>query len=202
MLVSEGCYMSYRGDASSYETKASDFNGWVQNIVDEGRLGCRDAVIDRLVKDYDKRFLKNASPTEEHIVRLVATGLRVAMPESEVVQLVAGAFAPLPRKWANKKAKKAVDMALDGLNICSNVRLYGLEETAKRWGNAMKPKLRPRSIAKSIMSTIFGAVASMAGISRQRRRRSYNVGPVTVSAHTRRTKSGRTIHVRVHKRKR
>jgi len=98
---------------SEYAAKASGLDGWVQNLVEEGKLGCRDAVIDRLVGDYKKRFLKDASPTEEHIVQLVAAGLRVAMPESEVVQLVAGAFWPMPRKWANKKAKKAIKWAAE-----------------------------------------------------------------------------------------
>jgi len=190
---------SDRYQDGNYAEKLYGLDGWVNQLIEKGRFSCRDVAIDHLVKDYEKRYLRNASPTEQFLVGAVATGLRLYMPESEVVQAVAGALWPLPRKWASKKAQKKIHATLNGLGVCSNVHLFGLDETMGRWGRDTEPEITLGGIAKDFFSSLFRTAASMKP---RPRRRSVNMGPVTVSAHTRRTKSGRTVNVRVHTRRR
>lgn len=181
-----------------YAGKVGGINGWLDRLVDTGAFGSRDAAIDRLIKDYEKRYLKNASPTELFILNAVATGLRLSMPESEVVQKVASALWPLPRSIARKKANKKVSVALDGLGVCSNIYLFGLEDTLHAWGKAARPKTTVGRIAKGIYTTLFKSASFFA--SQRRQQRSQNFGPFNVSAHYRHMKDGRTVYVKGHTR--
>lgn len=194
--------MSHEGryQDGDYVHKLYGLDGWVGRLVDSGKFDCRDSAIDHLVKDYEKRFLKKASPTEQFVVGAIATGLRLYMPESEVVQLVTQGMSPfLPRKWANRKAKKTVHSVLNGLGVCSNIHLFGLDETMRAWGREAEPKKTPGRVIRDVLtSMVKSAVRSV----KPRVRRSYDVGPVTVSAHVRHLKNGRTVQVRFHRRRR
>ncbi len=187
-----------------YTSKLYGIDGWTRRLVETGKFACRDAAIEGLVKDYEKRFLKNASPAQRFVLSTVATGLRVYMPESEVVRMVTQSMSPfLPRRWANKKAQRKVDRVLNGLGVCSNVHLFGLEETMRAWGKDAEPQSSPGDFFKDVLSSMLRSAVGMSSPTfGRRRRRSYNVGPVTVSAHVRHMKNGKTVHVKVHKRRR
>lgn len=205
MLLGDKMSHAGRYQDADYTSKLHGLDGWTRGLVDAGKFACRDAAIDCLVKDYEKRFLRNASPTERFVLDAVATGLRLYMPECEMVQLVTQGMSPfLPRKWANRKASKAMNMALNGLGVCSNIRLFGLDETVRAWGNDAKPRRTVGGFAKSVLSSLYKTATAMAGSAmyRHRRTHSYNVGPVTVSAHVRHLKNGRTVQVRFHRRRR
>ena len=145
----------------SYEEKLSGLDGWVRDLVDEGKFACRDAAIDGLVKDYEKRFLRNASPTERFVLDAIVTGVKLSMPESEVVQLVTQSMSPfLPRRWANRKAMRSLRSAMNGLGVCSNIHLFGLDETMEEWGDDAKPKPSPAGVVGAIKDVLFSMVGS------------------------------------------